>query len=126
MIYHGFCKNCDTRISKWCRKCQLKYLENKFNSEDKAINRFIQKVRLRQRKVDDNVFEWIPYDQLDITSQKIGNGGPTTLYLAKWIDGPFSYHFEKKKLIRKSPNKGVALKHLYNPQNITKEVLDKV
>jgi hypothetical protein len=124
MVYDGFCENCNAKIFKWCRECQINYLKNKFISNDNNINKFIQKVRLDQRVVDDNVFEWIPYDHLNITHQKIGSGS-TTMYLATWIDGPLSYHFEKKGLIRESPNKGVALKYLYNPQNITK-VLDEV
>lgn len=128
MVYHGFCENCGTRLTRayeWCSECQLKYLENKFISEVKTINRFIQKIRSSQIKVDDNVFEWIPYDHLNITQKILGNG-LTTLYLATWIDGPLSYHFEKQKLIRKSPDKGVALKYLYNSQSINTEDLDEV
>ncbi|CAB5392010.1 unnamed protein product [Rhizophagus irregularis] len=108
----------------YTKEMSIKDLENKFISEDKTINKLIQEIRSRQIKVDDNIFEWIPYDHLNIT-RKLGNG-PTTLYLATWIDGPLSYHSGKKKLIRKSPNKGVALKYVYNSQNINEEVLDEL
>ncbi|GBC03197.1 hypothetical protein RclHR1_05000010 [Rhizophagus clarus] len=111
MVYHGFCENCNAQIYKWCRKCQIKYLKNKFISNDKNINKFIQKVRLRQRNVDDNVFEWIPYDRLN----NVKETETAAIYSAIWKDGP---SYCKKKQTRES-NKKVTLE-LYDSQNIIK------
>ncbi|UZO05218.1 uncharacterized protein OCT59_025578 [Rhizophagus irregularis] len=45
------------------------------------------------------------------------------VYLAIWKDGPLKYDMELK---RTTPNKEVALKCLYNSQNITNEFLNEV
>ena len=79
-----------------------------------------------QLKIDnynDIIFEWIPYNQFN-KIKEIGKGGFATVYSAIWKDGPLYYH--NKKLRRLSANKEVALKYLFNSQNITNKFLNEV
>ncbi|GET03553.1 kinase-like domain-containing protein [Rhizophagus clarus] len=55
----------------------------------------------------------------------LGKGGFSTVYSAIWIDGPLLYDKNKQEYIR-SPNMKVALKCLYNSQNITNKFLNEV
>jgi serine/threonine protein kinase len=57
--------------------------------------------------------------------KEIDKGGFATVYLAIWKDGPLSYNSDEKKYIRHLEKK-VALKCLYNSQNITNEFLNEV
>ena len=70
------------------------------------------------------VFEWIPYNQFKDV-EEIGKGGFAKVYSAKWKDGPLNYNINAKEFERES-NKKVALKCLYNSQNITDAFLNEV
>ena len=71
------------------------------------------------------VFEWIPYNQLsDI--KKTGKRDLDKLYSAIWNDGPLTYYDSSKKRYIRKKNKEVALKCIYNSQNITNEFLNMV
>jgi hypothetical protein len=70
------------------------------------------------------IFEWIPYNQFN-NVKEIDKGGFATIYSAIWKDGPLFYNADKKKYTRHLEKK-VALKCLYNSQNITKEFLNEV
>ena len=72
---------------------------------------------------DDIIFEWIPYDQFE-KIKEVGRGGFALVCSAIWKDGPLNYH--KKELKRIVPKKKIALKYLYNSQNITNEFLNEV
>ena len=72
----------------------------------------------------DIVFEWIPYNQFN-DIKEIDKGGFATVYSAKWKNGPLYYNFSKKGYERR-PDKRVALKCLYDSQNITNEFLNEV
>jgi len=108
---------------KWCKPCQIKNLTN-WASGNEKIDNFIKKMQLKINDSSDILFEWIPHNQFsDI--EEIDKGGFATVYLAKWKDGPLYYDFNKKKYMRRSDKK-VALKCLYNSQNITNEFLNEV
>jgi serine/threonine protein kinase len=80
-----------------------------------------------QLKVDsdtDMIFEWIPYSQFSHIKER-GKGGFAKVYSAKWKDGPLYYSDFEEGYTRKQ-NKKVALKCLYNSQNITDEFLNEV
>jgi hypothetical protein len=77
-------------------------------------------MQLKIRCSHDTVFEWIPYNQF-YNIKKIDKGGFATVYAAIWNDGPLYYDSDKKQ-----SNKKVALKCLYNSQNITNEFLNEV
>ncbi|RGB26768.1 kinase-like domain-containing protein [Rhizophagus diaphanus] len=68
--------------------------------------------------------EWIPYDQFS-NIKKIGQGGFSTVYSAIWNDGPLIYNEKEYKYERKY-NEEVALKCLYNSQNIPDKFLNEI
>ena len=73
----------------------------------------------------DIVFEWIPYNQFsDI--RILAECEFAKLYSAVWKNGPLSYYSGKIKCTRNKTNMKVNLKCLYNSQNITNELLNKV
>ena len=80
-------------------------------------------MQLQINSKKDIIFEWIPYNQFD-NIEEISRGDYATVYLAIWKDGPL-YYDGCNYMIRKS-NKKVALKCLYNSQNISNEFLDEV
>ena len=76
-----------------------------------------------QLKIDskkDIIFEWIPYNQFD-NIEEISKGDFNTVYSATWKNGPLYYSEDIRK-----PDKKVALKCIYNSQNITNEFLNEV
>ncbi|PKY23426.1 hypothetical protein RhiirB3_437633 [Rhizophagus irregularis] len=126
--FEGHCIKCD-RIyadirNKWCKSCQIDYFKKFFISINKEIDNFIQEMQLKINNHDDIVFEWIPYNQFN-DIKRIVKGGFATVYSAIWKDGLLKYDINKNQYIRNSNTK-VALKYLYNSQNITSEFLYEV
>ncbi|EXX68725.1 Mkk2p [Rhizophagus irregularis DAOM 197198w] len=125
-----YCKNCGKKYTeiyyhKWCKPCQINGLKQNFvywTSGNERIDNFVQNMQLKINNYNDIIVEWIPYDQFN-NIKEIGKGGFSTVYLAIWKDGPLKYDMELK---RTTPNKEVALKCLYNSQNITNEFLNEV
>jgi hypothetical protein len=93
-------------------------------SENEKIDNFIQEMQSKINSQDDIIFEWIPYNQFNNITE-IGRGGFATVNSAIWKDGPLEINY-KNEFKRRSPNKKVALKCLYNSQNITNEFLIEV
>ncbi|CAB5381024.1 unnamed protein product [Rhizophagus irregularis] len=121
----SLCKKCDKECQhEWCGPCQINNLKENFRnwtSENEKIDNLVQEMQL---KIDyySTVFEWIPYDQLEIIKEI----GKATVNLAIWKDGPL-YYDEYEQIYKKTcPNKKVILKYLYNSQNITNEFLNEV
>ena len=110
--------------------CQINNLKGNFEnwtSKNKIIDELIQEMQLKIDHCDDIIIEWIPYNQF-YNIKEIGKGGFATVHLALWKNGPLGYDKVKKKYKRQSwsQNKKIALKCLYNSQNITKEFLNEV
>ena len=80
-------------------------------------------MQLKINVYNDVVFEWIPYNQFS-NIKEIGKGGFATVYLATWKNGPLEYNGTHSRRLRS--NYKVALKCLYNSQNITNEFLNEV
>ncbi|GBC06810.1 hypothetical protein RclHR1_07060003 [Rhizophagus clarus] len=59
-------------------------------SENGSVDNVIQEMQLKINGYNDIIFEWIPYSQFN-NIKKIGEGGFSTIYLAKWKDGPLEY-----------------------------------
>ncbi|GBC10391.1 hypothetical protein RclHR1_00960008 [Rhizophagus clarus] len=95
-----------------------------WTSGSEKIDDFIQKMQLKINDYDDIVFEWIQYNQFD-DIKEIGKGGFSTVYSAKWKDGPLVYNVNEK-IYNRDSNKVIALKCLHNSQNVTSKVLDEV
>jgi hypothetical protein len=79
-------------------------------------------MRLKINNPYDIVFEWIPYDQFS-NIEEIGIF--VKVYSAIWKDGPLHYDSDKYEYIRYQ-NEVVALKCLYDSQNITNVFLNEV
>jgi hypothetical protein len=127
IVFYGgycehYCKKCCKEYTvahkKWCQPCQINYLKTNFvnwTSGNKLIDNFIQEMQLKIE--DENVLEWIPYNQFsDI--KEIGKNGFDTIYSAIWENGPLNYDRDKEEFIRKAGRK-VTLKCLYNSQITT-------
>ena len=78
-------------------------------------------MQLKIDKHNDIVFEWIPYNQFN-DIKETGKGG---LYSAVWKNGSLYYDEDITKEYKRYPDTKVALKCLYNSQNIS-EFLNKV
>jgi len=78
-----------------------------------------------QLKIDsyNNIIsEWIPYNQFNDIKEIVNKDDSAKIYSAIWKDGPLNYN---EKYTR-NENKKVALKYLYNSQNINNEILNEV
>ena len=95
-----------------------------YYSGNKKIDNLIQEMQLKISYKSDIVFEWIPYSKL-YNIEEINKGDFATVYSAIWKDGPLHYDNYKKEL-KRIPGKEVALKCLFNSQNITNEFLNEV
>ncbi|GES91820.1 kinase-like domain-containing protein [Rhizophagus clarus] len=114
-----YCEKCDQKYTnlsyKWCKTCQIKDLLKWINRNEK-IDNFIQERLEEINDPWDNIFEWIPYNQFN-DIKKVNKDNFSTVYSAKWVDGPLFWETSKKKYIRGS-DKEVALKYLHNLQDI--------
>ncbi|POG70634.1 hypothetical protein GLOIN_2v103127 [Rhizophagus irregularis DAOM 181602=DAOM 197198] len=89
-----------------------------WSSGNKIIDNLIQEKQLKYDKYD-VVFEWIPYIKL-IDIREIGNNGLAT---AIWKEGLL--HYCRHEWIR-IPYEKVALRFLYDSQNISDEFINEV
>ncbi|EXX58438.1 hypothetical protein RirG_197970 [Rhizophagus irregularis DAOM 197198w] len=108
----------------WCESCQINNLKSNFanwTSGNEIIDKFSQGMQLEFENFSDIIFEWIPYNQFN-NIIKMCKSDSALLYSAIWIDGPLGYIQNEWKRI---PNKEVALKCLYNSQNITNKILNE-
>ncbi|EXX74678.1 Mkk2p [Rhizophagus irregularis DAOM 197198w] len=129
VLQNVYCDKCGKVFTdKWCEPCQInELLENnlmKLTSKNEKIVNLIRKMQSKIKSYNDIVFEWIPYNQFD-EIKEIGKGGFAIVYSAMWKDGPLHYNTEEHNYTR-NQNKVVALKCLYNSQNITSELLNEV
>ncbi|GES80780.1 kinase-like domain-containing protein [Rhizophagus clarus] len=89
----------------WCKSCQMSVLKNNFEnwtSKNKIIDESIQEMQLNIQNYEDIIVEWIPYNQLNDIKE-----------------------IDSNKCVRNQNNKEVALKNLFNSQNIN-EFLNEV
>src|SRR4051812_21314144 len=105
-----------------------KHLKNNFKnwtSGNDKIDNFIQEMQLKIGYYDDNnIFEWVPYDQFyDI--KEMDKNGFITLYSVIWRDGPLYWNNQNNKYER-APDKKVAFKRLHNSQYLIDFLIDEV
>src|ERR1700722_5873045 len=113
------CEKCNeiyTNTSyKWCNQCQINYLKGNFTnwtSENEKIDNFIQEKQLKIDNPHDLIFEWILYNQFfDI--KEVDKNNFSTIYSAKWENGPLYWNENNKKYVRQ-PNQEIVLKYLHN------------
>ncbi|GBB88180.1 hypothetical protein RclHR1_14700002 [Rhizophagus clarus] len=132
VISDGYCENCYDKytdlLNKWCKPCQINYFKENFKnwtSGNQRIDNLIQEMQLKIAHCDSLVFEWIPYDQFNYI-EEIGVGGFAKVYSAIWINDQLGYNCNTKKYERRSHNREVALKCLYNSERISDEFLNEV
>ena len=123
------CKKCGEEYTdvawKWCKPCQIDNLKtSNLTSGNEKIDNLIQEMQLKIDSYDGLVFEWIPYNQFDY-NKEIGKGVFATVYSAIWKDGPLYHNSDKGEFARIS-NKKVALKCLFNSQNMIDEFINEV
>ncbi|POG60245.1 kinase-like domain-containing protein [Rhizophagus irregularis DAOM 181602=DAOM 197198] len=93
-------------------------------SGNKKIDDFIQKVQLKSNEYYlYEVFEWIPYYQLDKINE-INKNDLMTVYSATWKDGPLYCDYDNYEYTRYS-NKEVALKCLHNSHDSIELVINE-
>ncbi|EXX64088.1 Mkk2p [Rhizophagus irregularis DAOM 197198w] len=126
-----YCEECGEeytdKFSEWCKSCQINYLKSNFSnwtSGNGKVDNLIQEIQLKIDTCYDMIFEWIPFNQFT-DLKEIGKGGFSKVYSATWKDGPLCYDLDKKEWIRQT-NEIVALKCLFNSQNINDKFLNEV
>ncbi|UZO21113.1 uncharacterized protein OCT59_013514 [Rhizophagus irregularis] len=134
MVFENkYCIECNKQYvdieDEWCKSCRINEIEKFTNwTENEKIDNLIRELRLKINRSSDIIFEWIPYDQFsDI--EEIGEGGFAKVYSAIWKrptktiannnDIIYSTESEDEKVT-------VALKCIYNSQNITNEFLNEI
>src|SRR4051812_46879417 len=126
---HGLCKECGQPNTgwKWCQSCNSKHFQqdfNKWTSDNKEIDEFIQKFQLNATR-EEEVLEWIPYEKFE-DFEYVAKGGFGTVHKAKWIDGNIEYWDINQTKWHRRNHCQVALKCLYKSQNLTMEFLQEV
>ncbi|CAB5367063.1 unnamed protein product [Rhizophagus irregularis] len=96
-------------------------LVQKHVSGNEKIDDFIQEMQL---KVEDKIFEWIPYSQFN-EIKETGKNNFMTTYSAIWKNDPLYYNNWGDEYMSNS-NKEVALKILHNLQNPVEFVINEV
>jgi hypothetical protein len=128
-----YCKKCSEKYTnienQWCKSCLINYLKNNFTnwtSENKEIDNFIQEMQLKINSYEDNIIEWIPYNQfINIKMIEKNDVNATTIYSAIWKNGPLVYN-SNEYIYKRNNYKKVALKCLNNSQNKIEEFLNEV
>ena len=88
------CTRCNELcICEWCKQCQLDRLRKNFTkwtSGNSDIDKFIQEMQLKVNHHDDVIFEWIPFNQFNIT-RILSKNKSNKKYSATWKDGPLKF-----------------------------------
>ncbi|GBB84951.1 hypothetical protein RclHR1_11540001 [Rhizophagus clarus] len=126
----GICKECGQKNTgyEWCKECNAKHFQQNFKnwtSGNDDIDNVIQGTQL-SAIYNHGVLEWIPYNKFyDI--EYIAKGGFGKVFKAKWIDGYiWSWDNKIKNWERMDFNRYVALKSLYNSENVTSEFINEI
>ncbi|CAB4420322.1 unnamed protein product [Rhizophagus irregularis] len=126
---YGLCGNCKQPYTnyEWCQPCISNYFQQNFKnwtSGNHDVDEFIQKAQLKASS-EYKIIEWIEYDKFEDV-EYLAKGGFGTVFKAVWKDGPIDYwDYKNHQFIRKRETK-VALKCLYNSQDIAAEFLKEV
>ncbi|RHZ88838.1 hypothetical protein Glove_21g191 [Diversispora epigaea] len=123
------CRECnENTLWGWCKPCNSKHFKNNFDkwtSGNETIDEFIRNSQLNANERW-KVTEWIPYNRFKDVKE-IAEGGFSTIYYAKWIDGRIQYWNIKKKRWKRSKDRfDVVLKKFNNFANLNKEFLNEM
>ncbi|CAB5369437.1 unnamed protein product [Rhizophagus irregularis] len=123
----NFCVKCDKQYTdvyeKWCKSCQINYLNNHINliCKDEKIDSFIYEIQLKIDHPTDIIFEWIPYNQFN-DIKKIRKCNFVT---AIWKDGPLYWNNKNKEYTRYSEQM-VVLEYLDSEEFVSEILLNKI
>ena len=125
--YYGECPTCNryNTNNSWCQSCNPKLLTEGWTSGNETLDELIKSTQLKATEYHySNHLQWIPYN--DLTNiEKIGEDGFASIkYKATWLNGYKSVNHLNNK--RTNKDMTVALKKLYNSQNISDEFLNEV
>uniref|UniRef100_U9US63 Uncharacterized protein n=1 Tax=Rhizophagus irregularis (strain DAOM 181602 / DAOM 197198 / MUCL 43194) TaxID=747089 RepID=U9US63_RHIID len=99
--------------------------ENCSKNGNEKIDNFIQEKQLEINNSRNIVFEWIPYYNKFLDIKEVDKDDFSTVYLAKWEDGPLEWNNNSRKYIRNLKESELKLKYSHNLQNVV-EFLNKV
>uniref|UniRef100_U9TB69 Protein kinase domain-containing protein n=1 Tax=Rhizophagus irregularis (strain DAOM 181602 / DAOM 197198 / MUCL 43194) TaxID=747089 RepID=U9TB69_RHIID len=126
---YGISQNPDTKYyimvfqNMHCKYCENFENFTNWTSGNKKVDDFIQEMQLKINDCGDIILEWIPYNQF-IDVKELGKQDFSTVYLAKWKDGPLKYNRYTARYER-NLNEVFTLKCFYNSQNMIDEFLYK-
>jgi hypothetical protein len=130
MGLYGNCEECKqpNTYFEWCNSCNARRFQQNFKSWTSGnddIDKLIQDTQLSAINYIE-VLEWIPYNEFhDI--EYIAKGGFGKVYKAKRSDGYIRrWDNGYKNWERHYSNEFVALKCLYNSENVTLEFINEV
>jgi hypothetical protein len=124
----GLCEECHKSNSSknYCSSCFTLHFQKNFETWTSGNNDVDNLIKTSQISNHKRVFlEWIPYDDLQDVKY-IAKGGFSTLYSALWTKGRIINWNKLKEDWNRDGEKKVALKRLYNSQNISRDFLYKV
>ena len=127
---YGICKECKQPNTGflWCQSCNVQHFQQNFKnwtSKNCDIDEYIQNSQLKA-KCYEEVLEWVEYDKFENVEYLA-----ESVYKAIWKDGYIycldsgNNQWERYKEYYKK-GQPVALKYLYDSQNITAEFLKEV
>jgi hypothetical protein len=114
---YGISQNLDTNEYILVQNNFIKFIN--WTSGNEIIDNLIQEML-----INNTIFEWIPYNQLNEII-KTGKNNSITVYSAIWKAGPLHYSNQYNEYKRDS-NKEVALKYLQNSQNTIEILINEV
>ncbi|EXX59144.1 kinase-like domain-containing protein [Rhizophagus irregularis DAOM 181602=DAOM 197198] len=125
---HDLCKICKQPNTNYyyCQSCVSNHFQQNFKnwtSGNHNVDEFIQKAQLKTKDTA-HIIKWIEYDKFEDV-EYLSKGGFGTTFKAVWKDGPWNTNYNNNQLERKGDTK-VALKCLYNSQDITADFLKEV
>ncbi|RIB13615.1 kinase-like domain-containing protein [Gigaspora rosea] len=124
-----FCLDCGKERCSygWCKNCETSYMISHFKtwtSDNEYIDKLIQRTQLNATQTCDYL-EYIDFSQFDMITY-ISKGGFSTIYKAKWLEGPRWNWDEDDQGWERSGPINVALKRLDNSQNIHLDFLVQI
>jgi serine/threonine protein kinase len=128
--YFGTCEECQqpNTSEKWCQSCNAQHFQSEFNtwtSGNPRIDNFIQQCQLEATSAW-NILEWIPYEKF-WKIEHIADGGFGKVEKTKWEGGSIEWWGNKsKEWKRNNYDKTVALKTLFNSQNLNQNFLQEL
>jgi hypothetical protein len=123
-ITPDICKSCQhfytIKESKWCKPCQIKKFEEISTSGNEEIDNLIKERLLEIESHESKIFEWIPYNKLNI----IRETGRRNCPVAIWNEGPLKFNSNTTKYKRVLDEKVALMYEDSSLENIIYKVIN--